>query len=318
MTDLPVLEFTPAPEVPGTFNVLLFGKPKSGKSTAAATAPGPILWVNAEGPGALGYARKTAAQRGTVIHEVQIGNQATTPNPSAVLDQVYLHVRKGGVPAVQTDVDYVKEGKSVAARCFRAGRVKMRDIGVVKAGKVISSETEKKVRDALIRQLVVKNSKNSLQQYGDVSDKLAGFIAAMRDLPVNLVLLAHVDMTDGEDGRVVDPLIGGKLTEKVPGEVDVVSYTMMVPDEDGTRRYYGQLVEGRGRTCGDRSGGLAADGSLRELDLTEWLGVYRAALTPDTSDVPWADDFKTPADDDDNTAGPMVGPEKIDFELGAS
>lgn len=46
------------------------------------------------------------------------------------------------------DVVYVGEGKSIAARCFRAGRVKMRDLGVVKAGKVISSETEKKVRDA--------------------------------------------------------------------------------------------------------------------------------------------------------------------------
>jgi HK97 family phage prohead protease len=46
------------------------------------------------------------------------------------------------------DVDYVKEGKSIAARCFRAGRVKMRDLGVVKAGKVISADTEKKVRDA--------------------------------------------------------------------------------------------------------------------------------------------------------------------------
>ncbi|MEZ0060898.1 HK97 family phage prohead protease [Bradyrhizobium elkanii] len=48
----------------------------------------------------------------------------------------------------EADVNYVKQGKSVAARCFRAGRIKMRDIGVVKAGKVISADTEKKVRDA--------------------------------------------------------------------------------------------------------------------------------------------------------------------------
>jgi hypothetical protein len=52
--------------------VLLWGQPKSGKSTAAATAPGPILWVNAEGPGALGYARKTAKERGTEILEVVV------------------------------------------------------------------------------------------------------------------------------------------------------------------------------------------------------------------------------------------------------
>jgi HK97 family phage prohead protease len=46
------------------------------------------------------------------------------------------------------DIDYIKEGKTIAARCFRAGRIKMRDVGVVRAGKVISADTEKKVRDA--------------------------------------------------------------------------------------------------------------------------------------------------------------------------
>lgn len=247
------LLFTAPPAVPDTFNVLLFGKPKSGKSTAAATAPGPILWLNAEGPGALGYARKVAAQRGTEIHEVMIGTKAITPDPSAVLQQVYRHVRDGLEPRVQTVV----------------------------------VDTLAKVRDALIAQIVVKGSKNSLPQYGEVADKLGGFINALRDLPVNLILLAHVDVKDGEDGRIVDPLIGGALTEKVPGEVDVVSYTLAVPDEDGVHRYYGQVVEGRGRTCGDRSGGLAADGSLRLLDLTEWLAVYRKALTPDNSDLPF-------------------------------
>jgi hypothetical protein len=54
------LTFVDPPAAPETFNVLLYGPPKSGKSTAAATAPGPILWVSAEGPGALAYARKIA------------------------------------------------------------------------------------------------------------------------------------------------------------------------------------------------------------------------------------------------------------------
>lgn len=256
-SDLPTpLMFAAAPTVPDTFNVLLYGKPKSGKSTAAATAPGPILWVNAEGPGALGYARKVAAQRGTAIHEVMIGNKVVTPDPAAVLTAVYKHVKSGEAPIVQTVV----------------------------------VDTAAKVRDALIGQYVVKGSSNSLPQYGKVADTLGGFINAMRDLPVNLILLAHVDMKDGEDGRVVDPLIGGALTEKVPGEVDVVSYTLKVQDEaTKTEQFFGQLVDGRGRSCGDRSGGLAADGPMRLLDLTEWLAVYRAALTPDTSDLPFTD-----------------------------
>lgn len=258
MSDLPTpLEalFVNAPPAPETFNVLLFGKPKSGKSTAAATAPGPILWLNAEGPGALGYARKVAGSRGTVIHEIPLDQR--TKNPAGVLDNVYLHVRDHAEPHVQTVV----------------------------------VDTLAKVREALIGQYVVKGAKNSLQQFGQVADKLGGFINAMRDLPVNLVLLAHVDIKDSDtDGRIVDPLIGGKLTEIVPGEVDVVAYTSMLQDDDGIRRYYGQLVEGKGRTAGDRSGALAGDRGIRELDLREWLRVYREALTPqsaDTSDVPF-------------------------------
>lgn len=51
----------------------------------------------------------------------------------------------------EVDVGYVTEGKSVAARCFRAGRVKARNLSapaVEKAGKVLSSDNEKKLRDA--------------------------------------------------------------------------------------------------------------------------------------------------------------------------
>jgi len=252
-SDIPTLLFNDTPAVPDTFNVLLYGRPKSGKSTAAATAPGPILWVNAEGPGALGYARKTAAARGTEIHEVVVDQRLTSTTD--LLDNVYRHVKSGADPVCQTVV----------------------------------VDTLAKVRDQLIAQLVVKGSKQSLPQYGQVADKLGGFIEALRNLPVNLVLLAHVDTKDAEEGRVVDPLIGGALTEKIPGEVDVVAYTSPLDDDDGERRYYGQLVEGRGRMAGDRSGGLAGDRGIRELDLTEWLYAYRKALSPFTDDLPFTE-----------------------------
>ena len=252
MTDVPALTFVQAPPAPETFNVLLFGSPKSGKSTAAATAPGPILWVNAEGPNALGYARKTAAQRGAQIHEVVVDKKA---DPAATLDNVYRHVKSGAEPVVQTVV----------------------------------VDTLAKVREALIHQMVVPGAKNSLQQFGKVAEKLGGFINAMRDLPVNLVLIAHTDVKDSdEDGRLVVPLIGGKLTETIPGEVDVVAFCAKVREDDGVH-YYGQLVDGKGRTgLGDRSGTLAGERGIRELDLSEWLEAYRAGLAPDDSDLPFS------------------------------
>jgi hypothetical protein len=93
-SDIPTgLQFVQAPPAPTTFNVLLWGQPKSGKSTAAATAPGPILWINAEGLGALGYARKTAKERGTEVLEVMVDKRQR--NAAQVLEEVYRHVRSG-------------------------------------------------------------------------------------------------------------------------------------------------------------------------------------------------------------------------------
>jgi hypothetical protein len=239
--DLPGLTFVNAPPVPDTANTLLYGPPKSGKSTAAATAPGPILWVSAEGPGALAYARKTARERGTEILEVRIDRQTDARH---VLREVIRHVRDQQEPQPRTVV----------------------------------VDTLAKVREALIRQIVVVGAKNSIQQFGEVARILREFIQTMRDLPVNLVLIAHQDVADADGDRIVRPLIGGALTEEIPGEVDIIAYTHSFKDEDtGDRRYVGQLVEAKGRIAGDRSGGL---GPVRPLDLSEWLVAYRAALAP--------------------------------------
>jgi hypothetical protein len=228
-----------APKGPEQFNVLIYGAPKTGKSTAAATAPGPILWVNAEGPGALGYARKIAAERKTQILEVRVERDI---DARQLLRDVIVFVRK------RDDIQSV----------------------VV--------DTLAKLRDALIRQIVVPGAKNSIQQFGEVAKILEEFVQVMRDLPVNLVLVAHQEIADADGDRIVQPLIGGALTAKIPGEVDVIAYAgSFVDEESGERRYVGQLVERNGRVAGDRSGAL---GPVRDLDLSEWLGVYREALTP--------------------------------------
>jgi Holliday junction resolvase len=207
-------------------DVALYGPPKTGKSTTAATAPGPNLWVNAEGPGALAYARKTATQRGNQILEVRITRQT---DARQVLRDVIKHVRDGIEPVPRT----------------------------------VTVDTVAKLREALIRQIVVPGAKNSIQQFGEVARILREFVQTMRDLPVNLVLIAHQNVEDAEGERIVRPLIGGALTEEIPGEVDVIAYTHSFKDDDsGDRRYVGQLVEAKGRTAGDRSGGEHRYGAL--------------------------------------------------------
>jgi hypothetical protein len=212
------LSFVAAPEVPETFNVLLYGPPKAGKTTAAATAPGPILWLNLEGSGALGYARKVAAERGNEIHEVR-------PDRGDDLRAVLMAIAR------HTDTpDAQPQFRSVVV------------------------DTIGKVRDHLARN--IGGDHPQIQHWGEVAKFIETFIATMRDRPVNLVLIAHEAIKDSDDGdRVVEPLIGGATTAKVAGEVDVIAYCARL-EEDESVRYVGQLVERKGRRAGDRSGGL--------------------------------------------------------------
>lgn len=236
------LSFVAAPEVPDTFNVLLYGAPKAGKTTAAATAPGDLLWLNLEGPGALGYARKVAAERGHEIHEIRPDRNDRLRDTLAGIVQ---HVSSGASPVVRTVV----------------------------------IDTVGKVRDHLARN--IGGDQPKIQHWGEVAKIIEGFVQTMRDRPVNLVLLAHEAIKDSDDGdRIVEPMIGGATTAKVCGEVDVIAYCGRVEDDEGVR-YMGVLAERKGRRAGDRSGGL---GTARELDLTEWLSVFREALRPRAQD----------------------------------
>jgi hypothetical protein len=234
------LVFIDEAEVPETFNVLLYGETGAGKSTAAATAPGPIMWVNAEGRGALAYPRKIARALGTKIYEAPIP-RGVSPRP--ILREVIEHVRYGKEPIVKTVV----------------------------------VDTVAKVRDGLIRDMVTPGAKNTIQQFGDVAKVLEEFVVIMRDQPVNLILLCHEEVNDVEGERIVQPLIGGALTAKIPGDMDVMAYCGVTRDpETGDVRYLGQLVAGKGRRAKDRSGGI---GQVQPLNLTLWLATYRAALT---------------------------------------
>lgn len=257
-SDIPLgLQFVQEPPAPKHLNMVLYGPTGGGKSTAAATAPGPILWLNADGPNALAFARKTARKTNKPIFEVRV---EPGQDVRQVLRDVIKHVKGDTVPRVETVV----------------------------------VDTIGKVREGLIGQLVVPGSRNSMQQFGEVAKALGGFVRVMRDLPVNLIILAHEDIADEDGERIVRPQIGGVLTETIPGEADIVAYCVAHREDDGIR-YLGQLVEGRGRRAKDRSGGL---GTIRPLDLTEWISAFQAALT---EELPWnePEPDDEPDEDDD-------------------
>ena len=225
---------------PSTANVLLYGPAGAGKTTAAASAPGPIGWVTFEGESAMSFARKRAAARGTEINEVRI---RADEDPR---------------PRVEAAIDYVRSLKA----------------------ETIVFDTFGKYREALAQ--AIGGDSVSLADWGVVGKTIRGTIRELRDLPANVVLICHEEIVQGEE-VIVQPLIGGKSTQEVCGEVDVIAYCTAHVGEDGVS-YLGQLVEAKGRRAKDRSGAL---GVFRPLDLGEWIADYTAALALDVSDVPF-------------------------------
>ena len=244
---------TPPAFGPEHFNVLLYGPPGTGKTTAAATAPGPIIWINLEGTGAMAYARRVAAERGTDLLEMQLRSDE---DPRPRLRQAVAYADTNDVQTIVID-------------------------------------TWGKVRGQLAT--AIGGDSPSLAEWGMIGKELRTILQTLRDLPLNLVLICHEAITEEEGAVIIQPEIGGRSTAEAMAEVDVLGYTGIVEDE-GDRIYMARLVDGGGRRAKDRSGAL---GTHRQLDLTEWLETFKAALATDLSDIPFLDndDDKEQADE---------------------
>jgi len=217
------VKFVDATEAPPTLNLCLYGPGGTGKTVAACSAPGPVVVANAEGPGALRFARE---MYGDKIREVEVTGAET-------LDEIYL---------------YLKEGKGKE--------------------KTVVIDTVGEVYGAMLANF--GGARPSLQNYGDTNTKIERFVRALRDLPINVVLICHEQVDDGDGEITRRPMTGGKkLPEIIVAQMDVVAYTGVIPaTDDQPVRYVGQLIEAGGRRAKDRTGKL---GDIRDLDLTDWI-----------------------------------------------
>jgi hypothetical protein len=138
------------------------------------------------------------------------------------------------------------------------------------------------------------NRNQVLAAHGDTSTKIERFVRAVRDLPINVVLVCHEEVADQEGETIRRPLTGGKkLPEKLVGMMSIVGYCGVIPadKEKGTpTRYVAQLVEANGRRAKDRSGGL---GAVRDIDLTDWFAVATEAAAQGTDTAPAEADADT-------------------------
>lgn len=232
------LEFVDPDEHPTTLNCILYGAPGVGKTTGALSAPGPLLYVNAEGPNAAMFGRRFHV--GSEIREVSVESGET-------LNEVLLYLRDDhNIETVVVD--------SIGA-IFQA---------------VLDGYTG--------------GGKPTLPQYGDTTTEIERFCRALRDMPINVVLIAHEqavkDEASGEFERLPytgtnNPALGVKLM----AQADVVGYAGRIePDEEkGEPRYVAQLFPAGGRRGKDRTGLL---GQFPELNLSAWIDTYSRAATP--------------------------------------
>jgi hypothetical protein len=248
------LEFVTPPEAVTNLKVLLYAGPGVGKSVGAGTTPGPILWLNAAGPDALRYARFVHGDE--KIREVEMIDKTT-------LEHVYLYARdadKNGIKSVVVDEIGEVYARLLAARAAKSP-------GAQKNG-----------------------GKPTPGDYGDANQDLIGFVQHMRDLPVNVILVAHevtLDVTDdeGNEGTERFPYCGTNkpsVSQRLMGMVQVVGYVGRVAPETegGKASWVVQVVPGKSRKGKDRTiTGLGDARGVAPLDIAAWVAAETKATS---------------------------------------
>jgi hypothetical protein len=224
-------------------SVLLYGPPKTGKTTGATSAPGPVLLLNADLPNASWFAHSRRPDL------VEVGYESFKETLIAI-------------------------GKAVADGDKTFG-------GLTPPIATLVVDPINEMYRRLLEELSQRAVSPSLPTYQAVSVHLERFCRALCETPAfNVVFVCHdlpvKDEAVGEVERLpatgtTNPALGRRLM----GMVDIVGYTaVMQQEEGGDYLYVAQLVNAKGRRGGDRFDTL---GPFREMDLTEW---FAAPMTP--------------------------------------
>jgi hypothetical protein len=233
-----------------SINVLITGPAKRGKTNAAASAPGKVLYNNFDLPNATRLIHRRfgeailepalpayeGGQRRLFAHMIEVAKIARDPEPLGVQTVV---------------VDPVGE-------LYRR----------------------------LLEEFANRSVRPSLPTYGEVSVQVERFCRGLCESPaVNTVLVCHEMLQQDGEELVSIPFTGTKsgsadLGAKLQSMVDVVAYAGVIETQgnehflgraasrDGSKLYVSQLIPYKGRLGGDRFDCL---GDWRPSDISDWV-----------------------------------------------
>jgi hypothetical protein len=222
-------------------NLLMFGRPKTGKTTGASTAPGSVLYINADLPNATRFIHQRDTENRIKEPVIARHEQGQTPMETLMIETVNAAYQS---PTFDTFV------VDPLGEMYR---------------RILEEQSNRSRRP-------------TLDQRGNATQDLERWCRAMCEAPVNFVMVAHA-MTQDKDGSVESiPFTGSKtgsqsgIGPKLAGMVDIIAYTHALEQSDGSIKYIAQLVPGNGRDAGSRFPALMAQ-PVREINLAEWFAL---------------------------------------------
>lgn len=228
-----------------SFNGILIGPPKTGKTAGAASAPGPILYLNSEVEQRLRYARMKYGEKLKVINV-----------RSAAQMRKIWKLLEGPHPYKTIVVDSIGELYNALL-----AELAKQNTGTMKNKPKLDQYGE---------------AGEAVRTFCKMLIQLQG---------INTVFVAHdFVVTDEATGTSEHlPLAsttgkgGVKLGRQLLGYVDVIGYTGVTRDaETGAEEYVALLRPHNGYPGGDGFNCLADEKGMRKVDLSEWIEHIKA------------------------------------------
>jgi len=215
------------------FNCILYGAPGAGKTTCAATAPGPVLFLDCD--------------QGLLALQ--------NPDPELVktlgidLEKLYFE------PITSFD-DLVAVITRVASECKQQpgwwGTIVLDNL----------TELQRVLLNDLLRQQ--ERTLPQLQDWGIILLRMQAIVRSLRNLPVNTIFIAHERETD----QGIGPALSGRIAEELPGYVDLMARYTILEKPDPNNKDVVKVI--RKLRCRASLGARPVTAKCRSSRLADW------------------------------------------------